>query len=511
MANTLLYCMESIGDNMMSIAYDYSREGSPAAAGAKPKLLLIDGRRVPAASGRTFKSLNPATEQVIATIAEGNEIDVDRAVEAARRAFEGPWRTMRAAERGHILLKWADLLNKHADEIAELESLDAGKPIAAVLRQDLPAAIDTLTYYAGWADKISGEVVSTRDDALTYTVREPVGVVAAIVPWNFPLMIGMWKLAPALACGCTVVMKPAELTSLSALRIGELALEAGLPRGVLNIVTGPGRAVGEALVNHPDVDKVTFTGSPGVGRGIMKGAAGNFKRVSLELGGKSANVIFDDADLDAASKAAAAGIFFNAGQVCSAGSRVLAHEKVYDEVVERLAARAKSLRMGDLLDRNTSLGPVISEKQMKSILDYVDIGQNEGASLVTGGEQVGQRGYFISPAVFADVKHEMRISQEEIFGPVVSVIKFKDEADALRIANGTAYSLAAGVWSRDVIRAQRFAKRARAGTVWINTYGYTDVRLPWGGVRDSGFGREHGSAAIENFTEPKAVWMNLNV
>jgi aldehyde dehydrogenase (NAD+) len=495
---------------MMSIAYDFTPESAAAEFLRKPHQLLIDGQRIPSSSGRTFKSLNPATEEVIATIAEGNEADVDRAVAAARRAFEGPWRTMRAAERGHLLLKWAELLKRHADEIIEIESLDGGKPISATTRQDFPAAIDTLTYYAGWADKISGDVVPTRDDALTYTVREPVGVVAAIVPWNFPLMIGMWKLAPALACGCTIVMKPAELTSLSALRIGELALEAGIPPGVFNIVTGPGRVVGDALVNHPDVDKVTFTGSPGVGRGIMKAAAGNFKRVSLELGGKSANVIFDDADLEAAARAAAAGIFFNAGQVCSAGSRVLVQEKAYDEVVERLTARAKSLRMGDLLDRNTSMGPVISEKQMKSILDYVDIGQKEGASLVTGGERVGKRGYFISPAVFADVKHEMRISQEEIFGPVVSVIKFKDEADALRIANGTAYSLAAGVWSRDMGRAQRFVKRARAGTVWINTYGYTDVRLPWGGERDSGLGREHGTAAIDNFTEPKAVWMNLN-
>src|ERR1700681_3163481 len=395
---------------MMSIAYDYSRDGSSATPAAKPKLLLIDGRRVPSTSGRTFESLNPPTERVIATIAEGNEIDVDRAVAAARRAFEGRWRTMRAAERGHILFRWADLLKRHADEIAALESLDAGKPIAAVLRQDFPAAVDTLTYYAGWADKISGEVVSTRDDALTYTVREPVGVVAAIVPWNFPLMIGMWKLAPALAGGCTVVMKPAELTSLSALRIGELALEAGLPAGVLNIVTGPGRVVGEALVNHPDVDKVTFTGSPGVGRGIMRAAAGNFKRVSLELGGKSANVIFDDADLDAATRAAAAGIFFNAGQVCSAGSRVLVQENVYDEVVERLTARANALRIGDPSDRTTTLGPVISEKQMKIILDYVAIGQKEGALLTTGGKRIGDRGYFISPAVFANVEHEISLS-----------------------------------------------------------------------------------------------------
>src|SRR6201988_2940253 len=336
---------------MMSIAYDFTPETAAGEFLRKPPQLLIDGHRVPSASGRMFKSLNPATEDVIATVAEGNEADVDRAVAAARRAFEGPWRTMRAAERGHLLMKWAELLKQHADEIVELESVDAGKPVAAVLRQDFPAAIDTLIYYAGWADKISGDVVSTRDDALTYTVREPVGVVAAIVPWNFPLMIGMWKLAPALACGCTIVMKPAELNSLSALRIGELALEAGLPPGGLNIVTGPGRVVGEALVNHPDVDKVTFTGSPGVGRGIMKGAAGNFKRVSLELGGKSANVIFADADLDAATKAAAAGIFFNAGQVCSAGSRVLVQEGAYDEVVERLAVRGNALRVGDPGDR----------------------------------------------------------------------------------------------------------------------------------------------------------------
>src|SRR5260221_11555982 len=310
---------------MMSIAYDYSRDGSPVTPAAKPKLLLIDGRRVPSASGRTFTSLNPATEEVIATIAEGNEVDVDRAVAATRRAFEGPWRTMRAAERGHILLKWAELLKEHADEIVELESLDAGKPIAAVLRQDFPAAVDTLIYYAGWADKISGDVVPVRDDALTYTVREPVGVVAAIVPWNFPLMIGMWKLPPALACGCTIVMKPAELTSLSALRIAELALQAGLPPGVFNVVTGPGRVVGDALVNHPDVDKVTFTGSPGVGRGIMRGAAGNFKRVSLELRGKAANVIFDDAHIEAANQAAAFRILLNARQVWFGRSRAVAH------------------------------------------------------------------------------------------------------------------------------------------------------------------------------------------
>jgi aldehyde dehydrogenase (NAD+) len=307
------------------------------------------------------------------------------------------------------------------------------------------------------------------------------------------------------------VLKPAELTPLTALRLGELALEAGIAEGVVNVLVGPGRVVGQRLVEHPDVAKISFTGSTEVGAQVMRGAAATVKRVSLELGGKSANVIFDDADIEAASKAAASGIFFNAGQVCSAGSRVLAHEKVYDEVVERLTQRARTIRIGDPADRATAMGPVISEKQMKSILDYVDIGRSEGAFLTTGGKRVGDRGYFISPAVFANVQHEMRISQEEIFGPVVSVIKFRDEADALRIANGTAYSLAAGVWSRDVGRVQRFARKANAGTVWINTYGYTDVRLPWGGVRDSGFGREHGTAALENFTEPKAVWMNLNV
>jgi aldehyde dehydrogenase (NAD+) len=475
------------------------------------KKLLIDGKQVGSISGRTFETVDPATEEVITAVAEAGVEDADIAVESARRALEGPWGQMRAAERGKILYRFADLLEQNGEEIAAIESRDAGKPITAVQRQDLPAAIDTLRYYAGWADKINGHVIPARPDALTYTVREPVGVVAAIVPWNFPLMIGMWKIAPALACGCTMVMKPAEITPLSALRIGELALEAGLPAGVFNVVPGPGRTVGQRLVEHPDVDKVTFTGSPSVGRGILKGAAGNFKRVTLELGGKSANVIFDDADLDAAVKAAASGIFFNTGQVCSAGSRVLAQAKVYDEVVERLAMRAKSMRIGNPADKSTSMGPVVSERQMKSILNYVDIGVKEGASLVTGGERVGDRGFFISPAVFGNVGHQMRISQEEIFGPVVSVIKFEDEEDALGKANGTAYSLAAGVWSKDIGRVQRFAQKLKAGTVWINTYGYTDVRLPWGGMRDSGFGREHGDAAIGNFTEPKAVWMNLNV
>jgi aldehyde dehydrogenase (NAD+) len=471
--------------------------------------LLIDGKRVPPSSGEYSVNINPATEEPIALVAQGGAADVDTAVRAARAALK-VWNALRAAERGRILGRFAELLRTHQDELATLESLDAGKPIAAVQRQDLPAAIDTLAYYAGWCDKITGQVVPVRPDALTYTIREPVGVVAAIVPWNFPLMIGMWKIAPALACGCTMIVKPAEITPLTALRVGELALEAGVPPGVLNIVTGKGRVVGDALVAHPDVDKVTFTGSPSVGRGILQGAAVNFKRVTLELGGKSANVIFPDANLDNAVRAAASGIFFNTGQVCSAGSRILAHRDVYDEVVERLATRAKSIKVGDPAARETSMGPVVSAAQMKTVLDYVDIGREEGATLVTGGARLGTRGFFVEPTVFASVEHEMRISQEEIFGPVASVIRFDDEADAIRIANGTLYSLAAGVWSADIGRVHRVAHALKAGTVWINTYGYTDVRLPWGGAGDSGFGREHGDVAIENFTEPKAVWLSID-
>jgi aldehyde dehydrogenase (NAD+) len=493
---------------MQTVSYaDVSR----ASAQLKRKRLLIDGQDVEPLSGRFLDILNPATEEVVALVAEADADDIDRAVRAARKAFEGAWGAMRAADRGLMLNRLAQLLEDHAEELVTLESLDTGKPLAAVRRQDLPAAIDTLRYYAGWADKINGQVIPARHDALTYTIREPIGVVGAIVPWNFPLMIGMWKIAPALACGCTVVLKPAEITPLSALRIGELALEAGLPPGTLNIVPGLGRIAGRALVDHPDVDKITFTGSPAVGREILAGAAGNLKRVTLELGGKSANVIFADADLDAATKAAASGIFFNSGQVCSAGSRVLAHDSVYDEVVERLTARARAIRVGNPSEAGITMGPIVSEIQMKRVLDYVDIGVTEGASLAAGGTRIGDRGYFVEPTVFANVDHEMRISQEEIFGPVLSVIRFSDEEDATRKANGTKYSLAAGVWSKDIGRVQRFAKKVKAGTVWINTYGYTDVRLPWGGSRDSGFGREHGDAALENFTEPKAVWMNLNI
>jgi aldehyde dehydrogenase (NAD+) len=470
--------------------------------------LLIDGSRRPAASGRYFETINPATERTLAQVAEADAADIDAAVASARSAFEGIWSQMRAVDRGNLLLRLADMIRQNQEELIELESLDSGKPVSAIRRQDLPAVLDTLTYYAGWADKINGQVIPARPDALTYTVREPMGVVGAIIPWNFPLMIGMWKLAPALACGCTVVLKPAELTPLTALKIGELALAAGFPPGVLNVVPGFGKGAGAALVDHPDVDKITFTGSPTVGREILRGAAGNLKRVTLELGGKSANIIFPDADVETAVKAAASGIFFNTGQVCSAGSRILVHDDVYDEVVERLVARAKSIRIGDPLETSTAMGPLVSETQLGRVMGYIDIGKAEGAKVATGGARVDGQGYYVEPTVFADVDHDMRISQEEIFGPVAAVLPFKDERDAIRLANGTRYGLAAGVWSSDIGRAHRFAARLKAGTVWVNTYGPTDVRLPWGGARDSGFGREHGDAAIENFTEPKAVWIN---
>jgi len=471
--------------------------------------LLINGKRVAPEGGKYSTILNPATEAVMAQVAQGSANDVDLAVQAARAALK-VWNGIRAAERGLILNRLADLMEKHQQELIALESANAGKPLASVRRQDMPAAIDTTRYYAGWADKIMGQVVPARTDALTYTVREPVGVVGAIVPWNFPLMIGMWKIAPALACGCTLVVKPAELTPLTAIRIGELALEAGLPPGVLNIVTGKGSVVGDAMVAHPGVDKVTFTGSPNIGRGIMQGAASNFKRITLELGGKSANIIFNDADLDAAVRAAASGVFFNAGQVCSAGSRILVQRGVYDQVVERLVQRAKEIRIGDTASPETIMGPLVSQNQMNTVLDYIEVGKKEGASCVYGGGRVGDKGFYVGPTIFTNVDHEMRISQEEIFGPVASVIPFEDEADAIRIANGTAFSLAAGVWSADIGRVHRVANELKAGTVWVNTYGFTDVRLPWGGTGESGFGREHGEAAIENFTEPKTIWLSLN-
>jgi aldehyde dehydrogenase (NAD+) len=472
--------------------------------------LLIDGKFVEAASGKTFETFSPATEETIAMVSRASKPDADRAVAAARAALEGSWSRFSAAERARILMNFAALMRANAEQLAELEALDGGKPVSSIKRAELPAAIDCLEYYAGWCDKIKGDVVPISPSALNYILREPVGVVVAIVPWNFPLMNTMWKIAPALACGCTMVLKPAELTPLTALRLGELALEAGVPPGVLNVLPGSGSDVGTALVDRGDIDKIAFTGSPSVGKIIMQTAGKYIVRVGLELGGKSPNVVFADSDLEAAIKAASSGVFYNAGQVCSAGTRIVVEESIYDEFVAGLKARAKSLRMGDPLDPNTTLGPIISQQQLERVAEYIDVGQKEGATLESGGKRPEGRGHYLEPTIFTDVRNDMRIAQEEIFGPVASVIKFKTEDEAVAIANGTPYSLAAAVWSNDVTKVLSVAHRLKAGTVWVNTYGHTDTRLPWGGAGgESGISRDLGEAALENYTERKAVWVNL--
>lgn len=471
--------------------------------------LLIGGEWGRASKGKTFATLNPATEETIAEVAEAGAADIDAAVAAARRALkQGAWPAMTGAERGRILNRLAAILRERTDELVQLESIDGGKPFAATRRMDIPAAIDCLEYYAGWADKIAGDVIPARRDALTYTQRVPVGVVAVIVPWNFALMNAVWKIAPALACGCTIVMKPSELTPLSALWLGAAALEAGLPPGVLNIVPGFGADAGAALVSHKGIDKISFTGSPQTGQFIMRAAAENITRIGLELGGKSPSVVFADANIEQAVRQTSSGAFFNAGQVCSAATRILVDRSIHHAFVEKLAARANALRLGDPRESDVNLGPVISQKQMDRVLGYIDIGKGEGAQAVTGGGRAGDRGYFVKPTVFAGVTGDMRIAREEIFGPVVSVLPFADEEEAVALANGTAYSLAAAVWTKDIDRATRMSNRLDAGTVWINTYGPTDARLPWGGMGgQSGIGRDLGRSALDNYSEQKVVWL----
>lgn len=474
--------------------------------------LLIDGRWVDGA--KTFDTINPATGEVLTQIAEGSSADVDRAVEAARRALEdrtGPWRKLSASERGRLIWRLADLLETNIDEFAELETLDNGKPIFESRYVDMPMVIDVLRYFAGLATKIHGETINTLETAFTYTLREPVGVVGMIVPWNFPLLLASWKLGPALACGNTVVWKPASQTSLTTLRFGKLAMEAGIPAGVINIVTGPG-AVGRAMVKHPGIDKIAFTGSTAVGQEIMRGASDTLKRITLELGGKSPNIVFADADIDNAVKGAITGIFYGKGEVCNAGSRLFVEGKVKDEFTEKLVARASKMRPADPLDPKTRMGAIVSQEQMNTVLGYIEAGKKDGARLVAGGNRVsvdGSKGFFIEPTIFGDVKNNMKIAREEIFGPVLSVLTFDDIDEVIEQANNNPYGLASALWTRDVKKAHTVSRRLKAGTVWINTYGLMDASLPFGGYKSSGFGRELGTHAIEHYTEMKTVWLNM--
>ena len=477
-----------------------------------PTKLLINNRWIPSESGKTFGTVNPATGEEICQVAEADTADVDLAVKAARAAFatKSPWRRMSAAERGKLLYKLADLMEKHADELARLEALDNGKPYAVAKAADIPLSIACYRYYAGWADKVQGKTIPIGNDYFCYTRHEPVGVVGQIIPWNFPLLMQAWKLAPALATGNTVVMKPAEQTPLTALRVADLITEAGFPEGVVNMLPGYGPTAGAAIARHMEVDKVAFTGSTEVGHLILEAAAQtNLKRVTLELGGKSPNIVFADADMDAAIEGAHFALFFNQGQCCCAGSRVFVEEKAYDKFVERSAERAKKRTVGDPFDPNTEQGPQVDDVQFDKVMSYIESGKSDGARLVAGGSRSGDRGYFVQPTVFADVQDNMKICEEEIFGPVMSIIKFKDIDEVAERANRTMYGLAAGVWTRDIGKALAIANSVRAGTVWVNCYDVFDAAAPFGGFKQSGIGRELGEYGLQQYTEVKTVTVKL--
>jgi phenylacetaldehyde dehydrogenase len=475
----------------------------------KPRQMLINGKWVNSISGKTFPTYNPATGEVLAQIAEGDREDIELAVKAARKAFDsGPWRRMTASERGRLIWKLADLLEQHTEEFAYIESLDNGKPLNVAKVADVPLAVDLFRYMAGWATKIEGNTIPIsipKSKFLAYTLREPVGVVGQIIPWNFPLLMAAWKLGPALATGCTIVLKPAEQTPLSALRLGELVAEAGFPEGVVNIVPGYGETAGAALAAHPDVDKVAFTGSTEVGKLIVHAAAGNLKKVTLELGGKSPNVVFKDADIDAAITGSAGAIFFNHGQCCCAGSRLYVEKAVYDQVIEGVAAHAKKIKVGSGLDPDTNMGPLVSEEQLNRVCGYLETGLAEGAKAVVGGHKAADRGYFVEPTVLVDTNEHMKVVKEEIFGPVVTAMPFTDPEEIIPRANDSEYGLAAAVWTRDIGKAHRMAEQLRAGTVWINCYNVFDAALPFGGYKQSGWGREMGHEVLNNYTQTKAV------
>ena len=476
----------------------------------KDQPLFIGGKWLDSVSGKTFPAINPATGGTICQVAEGDKADVDLAVKAARKALEhGPWKKMDAVDRGRLMFKLADLIEKEAEELAVLESLNCGKTIVDS-RGDLEGVCNTLRYYAGWADKIEGKTVPVRGNFLSYTLRQPVGVVGQIIPWNFPLLMLAWKWGPALACGNTIVMKPAEQSPLTALRVAALAQEAGIPDGVINMIPGYGETAGAALVTHPDVDKIAFTGHVDTAKIIQKAAADTLKRTTFELGGKSPNVIFADCDMDQAVEGAFHAIYFHGGQCCTAGSRLFVEEPIRQEFVERLAEKAKARKVGDPLSTETEQGPQVSQEQLDKILHYVDVGQDQGAKMVVGGKRVGKEGFFVEPTIFDGVKDEMTIAKDEIFGPVVSVLPFKNMDELIPRANNTMYGLAAAVFTKNIDKAHTFAREVKAGTVWVNCYHVVDTTTPFGGFKMSGQGRENGEAALDHYTETKTVTVKLS-
>lgn len=475
-----------------------------------PKKLYINGKFVESVSQKTFSTPNPATGEVLANVYEADAADIDLAVKAARAAFDsGPWSKMSAAQRSRLMYKLADLMEEHKDALAQLETLDNGKPIKETTNADVPLAIEHMRYFAGWSTKITGQTIPVSGNYFNYTRHEAVGVVGQIIPWNFPLLMAMWKLGAALATGCTIVLKPAEQTPLSALYLADLIEEAGFPAGVVNIVPGFGPTAGQSLVDHPQVDKVAFTGSTIVGKSIMASASKSLKRVTLELGGKSPNIILPDADLTKAIPGALKGVMFNQGQVCCAGSRVFIQKKIYDNVVADMVSHAKSIKQGAGLDPETQIGPLVSSKQQQRVMNYIEKGLEEGAEVLVGGTNPKDEGYFVAPTIFSAVKDEMTIAREEIFGPVIAAMPFEDLDEIIERANNTEYGLAAGLWTENLSKAHYVASKLRAGTVWINCYNAFDAASPFGGYKQSGIGREMGSYALNNYTEVKSVWVGM--
>jgi len=477
---------------------------------SEEKKLFIGGEFVSSSTNNTFQTLNPANNEVLAEVHEASEEDVDSAVQAAKDAFEnGEWSTMTPLERGDLIYKLAILIDEHKQYIAEIDSLDNGKPLAELLENDLPNAIGQFKYFSGWASKLTGQHIPVNGNFLNYTRHEPIGVVGQIIPWNFPFMMAAWKIAPALAAGCTVILKSAEQTPLSALYLAKLVQKAGFPKGVINIVSGHGETTGAALVKHPLVNKIAFTGSTEVGKIIMKEAANTMKRITLELGGKSPNIILKDADIDKAAEGVFAGIMYNQGEVCSAGSRAYVHSSIYEEFVDKLVNLTKKVKLGTGLQSGITMGPLVSEEQKERVLNYIAIGKSEGAKLICGGK-ASEQGCFVEPTIFGDVEDTMRISREEIFGPVLVVSKFESELEVVKRANDSEYGLGAGIWTENITNAHNIANKLKSGSVWINCYNATDPASPFGGFKNSGFGREMGSYALDNYTEVKSIWVNLN-